>query len=127
MATNTEERLRASWKGLLRVDLVSIPVQAFNAMAADSSDERVRPAESLIDAATEPECDIAAYQDVYKERLRRLIDAKVQGRRLPSPSPEEVPQVVSFVEALQKSLARHPAGRAADGHPAAHEPNRRAS
>ena len=62
-------------------------------------------ARMLIDTLAAP-FDPEKFKDTYRERLRQLIDAKVQGREL---APEAVGQaasnVVDIMDALQKSLA----------------------
>jgi len=48
--------------------------------------------------------DIAAYQDEYKEELRKVIDAKIAGREVVAPTIEAPPKVVNLMDALRKSL-----------------------
>jgi DNA end-binding protein Ku len=51
------------------------------------------------------EFDVAAYQDRYKENVRKLVESKVQGKEVIAPPPEEAPGVViNLMEALQKSV-----------------------
>ena len=77
--------------------------------------------------------DIAAYQDEYKEELRKVIDAKIAGREVVTPEVEAPPKVVNLMDALRKSLdsvsaaKKKPARVAAIKHPAARaEAKRRA-
>ena len=52
----------------------------------------------------EKKLDITAYQDEYKEELRKVIDAKIAGREVVAPEIEAPPKVVNLMEALRKSL-----------------------
>jgi DNA end-binding protein Ku len=62
------------------------------------------------------------YRDSYRDNLRALIDAKVQGREVVAPPQPETARVIDIMEALKQSLAiaRKPAAtaEAADSQPA---------
>ena len=80
-------------------------------------------ASSLIDALTgdfEPE----RYTDAYREALKSLIDAKVEGRELVAPpAAEERGVVVDLMAALEKSVEAARRQRAGNGNgAAAHKP-----
>ena len=52
------------------------------------------------------EFDVKAYEDKYKENVRKLIQAKVEGKEVIAPPAEEAPTVViNLMEALQQSVA----------------------
>jgi DNA end-binding protein Ku len=80
-------------------------------------------AERLIEAQFEEEFDFGRYQDEYQNKLRTLIQAKVEGEELVSPPVEEEPEVINLMDALRKSVARAQAesrkagGRQGDGEP----------
>jgi DNA end-binding protein Ku len=44
------------------------------------------------------------FRDTYSEVLRRVIEAKVQGKEIVTPEPPSRPRVVDLMEALRKSL-----------------------
>ena len=44
------------------------------------------------------------YRDEYQEELRKVIDAKIEGREVAEPVEEAPPKVVNLMEALRKSL-----------------------
>lgn len=48
--------------------------------------------------------DMREYTDEYQEELRKVIDAKIEGREVAEPVEEEAPKVVNLMEALRKSL-----------------------
>lgn len=48
--------------------------------------------------------DLHDYKDEYQEELRRVIDAKIEGREIAEPVEETPPKVVNLMEALRKSL-----------------------
>ena len=52
----------------------------------------------------EKKLDMTAYQDEYKEELRKVIDAKIAGHEVVAPEIEAPPKVVNLMEALRKSL-----------------------
>ena len=49
--------------------------------------------------------DITAYQDHYAEKVRELIEAKVQGREVVAATAAAPVQTINLLDALQKSLA----------------------
>ncbi len=67
---------------------------------------------TLVAATTAKELDLAQYQDLYRERLRQLVQAKVEGRQMvAAPEPAAMP-VVNLIDALKASVARtQPSGR----------------
>jgi DNA end-binding protein Ku len=60
------------------------------------------------------------YRDAYRDNLRALIDAKIQGKEVVAPPQPEAARVIDIMEALKQSLAiaRKPAAiaEAADSH-----------
>jgi len=55
--------------------------------------------------------DLTQYKDEYQEQLRKMIDAKVEGKEIVGPAEEEAPKVVNLMEALRQSLERVSAGK----------------
>jgi DNA end-binding protein Ku len=71
-------------------------------------------ARMLIDTLAAP-FDPEKFKDTYRERLRQLIEAKVQGRELaPEATGQAASNVVDIMEALQKSLAAAKAQKPAE-------------
>lgn len=61
----------------------------------------------LIKALTVKSFDLAKFHDVYEERLRELIEAKVEGREVVGPPEEkEAPRVVNLMDAIRQSMAQ---------------------
>jgi DNA end-binding protein Ku len=61
-------------------------------------------AQSLIEALAAP-FDMSKYRDTYRETLRGMIDAKIQGQEIvAAPQAEEIAPVVDLMEALRVSL-----------------------
>jgi DNA end-binding protein Ku len=59
---------------------------------------------TLIEASTLSDFDLAKYEDEYTANLRALIDAKIEGRQIvAAPAPEE-PKVINLMEALKASV-----------------------
>jgi DNA end-binding protein Ku len=55
--------------------------------------------------ATSGEADLTKYRDTYNDRLKELIEAKVEGREVVAPPEEEEPGVINLMDALKKSVA----------------------
>jgi DNA end-binding protein Ku len=76
----------------------------------DVADPKLAPrkielAEKLIETWTEDDFDFSAYKDTYQDKLKELIDAKVQGREIVAPAADaEEPEVINLMEALQASV-----------------------
>lgn len=54
----------------------------------------------------ETEGDLTQYRDEYQDELRRIIDAKVEGREVVVAADEAPPKVVNLMDALRQSLER---------------------
>jgi DNA end-binding protein Ku len=67
--------------------------------------KKVQLAQALIDAWYSDHFDFGAYEDHYRERLERLIEAKIKGREIVAPTEEEEPATINLMEALKQSLA----------------------
>lgn len=59
---------------------------------------------ALIEQLTQPKFDPDNYADDYMERMEKLIKAKVKGKEIAVPEAEEEPEVISFVDALKRSV-----------------------
>jgi DNA end-binding protein Ku len=116
--------------GVLIMSLLdySAEVKSIEAMAGElpsvkPSTRSVQLAETLVKSWTSKRFDIDQYEDQYREKVKELIDAKIEGRDIVAPEPEEEPEVLNLMDALKKSLAsgekKHPR--------AAHKRRRRAS
>ncbi|HVW02137.1 MAG TPA: Ku protein [Planctomycetaceae bacterium] len=68
----------------------------------------------LMSAFLKEDFDLAAYKDVYTEKLTELIEAKVQGRELVAPAHGEEPHVINLMEALKASVAQAQGGAVAE-------------
>jgi len=70
------------------------------------SPEELKLARSLMEAHAVESFDFSTYKDLYTERLAHLIEAKAAGKKVLPPRQEEGPVVISFMDALRKSLDR---------------------
>ena len=61
-------------------------------------------AKQLIEATTEDDFDLAKYRDEYQDKLRELIEAKIEGKEIVAPKEEEQPEVINLMDALRKSV-----------------------
>jgi DNA end-binding protein Ku len=55
--------------------------------------------------------DLTQYKDDYQAELRKIIDAKIEGKEVVGPPEEAPPKVVNLMEALRQSLERVSASR----------------
>jgi DNA end-binding protein Ku len=71
-------------------------------------------ARQLIESSTAKRFDYANYEDRYTDRLKELIDAKIQGKQVIQPPDvaEEVP-VINLMDALRKSVEKSKTARKA--------------
>ena len=58
------------------------------------------------EATTVDEFDIARFENVYHDRLKRLIEAKIEGKEIIAPPEEQTEQVINLMDALKASLAQ---------------------
>ena len=54
------------------------------------------------------EWDPSEYRDTYSEALRRVIEAKLEGKETTPPEPPEPAGVTDLMEALKRSLEKRP-------------------
>jgi DNA end-binding protein Ku len=79
--------------------------------------QELRMATSLIDSMT-VDFDPNEYHDRYREALQELVDAKVEGREVMQPEPEEeAAPTTSLADALKASLAAARGGQSAPAKP----------
>ncbi|HET6881616.1 MAG TPA: Ku protein [Pirellulales bacterium] len=98
--------------GVLVMSLLdySAEVKKTEAMAVElpasrPSTRSVQLAETLVKSWTTKRFDIDDYEDRYRAKVKELIDAKIEGREIVAPEPEEQPEVLNLMDALKKSLA----------------------
>jgi DNA end-binding protein Ku len=100
------------------------PVNEFEKLLDDEpvSAQELKLAKTLIDATREDKADLEKFHDLYAERLRELVDAKVAGREVVKSRPSgKAPPTINLIDALKASLefkktraaARKTSGRAA--------------
>lgn len=74
---------------------------------------------SLVAQLTDPDFDLTQYANDYMKRIKKLIDSKLKGKKIPVPHVEEEPDVINFMDALQKSVKQ---GRTPHAESATHRP-----
>jgi DNA end-binding protein Ku len=67
----------------------------------------------LIASMVDDELDLTEKSDPYTDRVRELIEAKVQGKQLVTPQPVEEPPIVNIMEALKRSMKEESSGKRA--------------
>jgi DNA end-binding protein Ku len=83
------------------------PTSIFDGEVVDSdfSDEERKLTETLVGASMIEDFDYSAYEDGHVNRMRELIEAKVEGKELVSAPSQEEPQILNLMEALKQSVA----------------------
>jgi DNA end-binding protein Ku len=80
---------------VLKEELPSVKVQT----------QELKLAQQLIEASTADEFDFSQYEDKHSEHLKKLIEAKVEGKEIVStPSAEEETPIINLMDALKKSV-----------------------
>jgi DNA end-binding protein Ku len=80
-----------------------------------AANRHVRLAEQLIDGLSDDDFDFGRYRDIYLEKVRALIEAKVEGREIVAPPAEELPDVVNLMDALRQSIRKTHSGKTHSG------------
>jgi DNA end-binding protein Ku len=72
-----------------------------------ASVQELKLAQQLIQASTSSKFDFSSYEDRYTDRLKALIESKIQGKEIiePPQAEEEVP-VINLMDALRKSVQK---------------------
>ena len=103
---------------LIRKDEVK-PASAFKDEIAETeaSEAEMSLADTLIQASTLKDFDYSRYHDVYKEKLTKLIQMKIEGKEVIQVRDPEEPKIINLMEALKRSVAEAQAagGQAANG------------
>ena len=96
---------------LLAMDVLHYPAQLRSRTVLEAelderggSEEELRLAGLVIDAASRPVVDWQQYRDDTADKIRSLVEAKIEGRPLQA-QPEESFQVLKLLDALQQSVA----------------------
>lgn len=73
---------------------------------SDVQKEELRLAETLIQASLSEDVDLSAYKNRHFADVKRLIAAKVKGKRIAVPDqPDALPPVINILDALKQSLS----------------------
>jgi DNA end-binding protein Ku len=69
--------------------------------------QELKLAQQLIESSTAEKFDLASYEDTYTDRLKELIQAKIEGKQViqPPEAEEEVP-IINLMDALRKSVQK---------------------
>ena len=60
----------------------------------------------LMEATTNAKFEISKYKNVYHDKLKELIDAKIEGKEIVAPPDEQPEQVINLMDALKASVAQ---------------------
>jgi DNA end-binding protein Ku len=71
----------------------------------EATTQEVKLAKTLIDTVRTKAPELDQYVDLYNERLKKLVDAKIAGEEVASPPTEEHrTPVIDFMAAMKESL-----------------------
>jgi DNA end-binding protein Ku len=90
---------------------------------ADATAEELKLARMITDTMATDDFDFASYKDTYNDRLRDLIQSKIEGKEIVSAASEDLQPAPDLMAALRESLAtakttKRPAKLAAPTKPA---------
>lgn len=71
---------------------------------AQASKQETQLVGQLIEQLTEKKFDMAQFSDTYTEKLRVLIDAKVEGREIVAPTAVKFPESINLLDAIRQSI-----------------------
>lgn len=81
----------------------------------DKVPEKIKPQESKLARQVietfAADLDVRTFTDEYQAELRKMIDAKIQGREIVAPAEEAPQKVVDLMDALRRSLDTISAGK----------------
>lgn len=80
--------------------------------------EELALAKTLIDATRLKEFDLNGYKDRYVERLKQIIQLKIDGKEVVAAPEVEEPKIVNLMDALKRSVAEAQAAAASGKAPA---------
>ena len=72
---------------------------------SETTDAEKSLTDTLIKASVIKEFDFARYKDVYKEKLTKLIQLKIEGKEIVQVREPEEPKIINLMEALKRSVA----------------------
>ena len=68
--------------------------------------DELKLAKMLIESAASDSLDLSKYQDTYTDKLKELIEAKVEGHEMVSSPVDEAPVSINLMDALRRSVAQ---------------------
>ena len=68
------------------------------------SAQELKLAASLVDASTSTKIDFSHYKDEYTERVKKILDAKLKGKKVETPTVTKTGSVINLMDALRRSL-----------------------
>ncbi len=90
------------------------PASAFKdeVTETETSEAERSLADTLIKASVLKSFDFARYRDLYKEKLTKLIQMKIEGQEVVQVHDPEEPKIINLMEALKRSVAEAQAASA---------------
>jgi DNA end-binding protein Ku len=76
----------------------------------DVSTQELKLARTLIAATRANSPELEEYRDLYNERLKELVEAKVAGHEVAAPAKSSAPPVINLMDALRASLQKRATG-----------------
>lgn len=73
---------------------------------ADFSQAELELTKKLIEATKADDFDISKFENVYHDKLKELIDAKIEGKEIVAPPDDQPEQVINLMDALKASVAQ---------------------
>ena len=98
-------------KNMLVMSVLLLDNQVKKPSDFDIAESKISPQElklagSLIDASTDTKIDFSEHKDLFQERMKKVLDAKLAGEELATPPSTRIRPVVNLMDALRKSLKK---------------------
>ena len=73
---------------------------------SDFTKDELELTKKLMEATTAEEFEIGRFENVYHDKLKQLIEAKIEGKEIVAPPDEQPEQVINLMDALKASVAK---------------------
>ena len=72
----------------------------------DFSEDELELTKKLVEATKSDKFDHSKFENVYHDKLKELIEAKIEGKEIVAPPDEQPEQVINLMDALKASVAQ---------------------
>ncbi len=85
-------------------EIIPADTVPFDAGKIDLPKREIELTKTLLQSYLQKKPDLGEFTDRYEVRLKKLIDAKVAGKKVVAPPEKQAPRIINLMDALKKSL-----------------------